>query len=112
MTRLVLDHNPLSGETSYFEFDNHTDEVRITHTQDVTKHLELAHAIATDTSISDAGIRNDVWRYAHVPNVVIMEMKHKHGVEFFNKEHAPRVFALLDTEYSRFKTTTKRHRPK
>jgi hypothetical protein len=112
MTKLVLDHNPLSGETVYFEFDNHSDEIKITHEQEVSKHLDLAHAIASDTSITDRGIKDDMWRYAHVPNTVILEMKSKHGVDFFDKNDSPRVFALLETEYKRFKTTTKTHRPR
>jgi len=109
MTRLVLDHNPLSKETVFFDFDAHTDEVRITHEQDVTPHLDLAHAIAVDDSITRQGIKDDMWRYAHVPNAVIVEMKHKHGVDFFDRNDAAKVFDLLNTEYSRFKTTTKTH---
>ena len=108
--KLILNHDPLSRETVFFEFDNHTNEVRITHEQDVTPHLELAHAIATDDGITRAGIKNDMWRYARVPNAVIMEMKSKHGVDFFDKNDAPKVFDLLNTEYKRFKTTSKVHR--
>lgn len=112
MSRLLLDHNPLSGETVWFEHDAASDQIRITHEQDVSAHLDLAHEIAADSSITQQGIKNDMWRYARVPNTVIIEMKQKHGVDFFDRNDARKVFDLLNTEYKRFKTTTKHHRPR
>jgi hypothetical protein len=50
-----------------------------------------------------------MWHYARVPNAIILEMKQKHGVDFFDRNDSKRMFALLNTEYSRFKTTEKKH---
>lgn len=110
MPKLLLDHNPLTGESSYFSFNDHDDQITITHEQDVTQHLKLAHSDATDDQLTKDGMKADMWKYAHVPNSVIVEMKTKHGVDFFDKNDATKVFDLLNTEYSRFKTTTKTHR--
>jgi galactose-1-phosphate uridylyltransferase len=110
MAKLILDHNPLSGESVFFEFDNHTDEVRITHEQDVSKFMDIAHEIAVDDNATAEGIKNDMWRYAKVPNHVLMEMMTKHGVNVFDRNDDARFFDLLNTEYKRFKTTTKTHR--
>jgi hypothetical protein len=108
MTRLVLDHNPLTKETVYFESAG--DKVVITHEQEVNHHLDFAHELATDDDQTKRGIKSDMWRYAHVPNTVIIEMKQKHNVDFFDRNDAPKMFDLLNTEYSRFKTTTKKHK--
>lgn len=110
--RMLLDHNPLSQETVWFDFDEHTQQVHITHEQDVSKHLDLAHEIAMDSDVTAQGMKNDLWRYARIPNTVIIEMKQKHGVDFFDRNHATKVFDLINTEYKRFKTTTKHHRPR
>ena len=110
MTKLLLNHDPLSRESVYFSFNDHDNKVTITHEQDVSEHLKLAHADATDGQLTKDGMRNDMWKYAHVPNSVIVEMKIKHGVDFFDRNDASKVFDLLNTEYSRFKTTDKVHK--
>lgn len=110
MSKLILDYNPLTKESVYFSFNDHEDKVIITHEQDVDDHLRIAHANAVDDQLTKDGIRKDMWKYAHVPNSIIVEMKHKHGVDFFDRNDAPKVFQLLETEYSRFKTTTKKHK--
>ncbi len=109
MTKRLLDFNPLSGEKVWFEYTAHNDEVSITHEQDVSDLLDLAHYRATDGNYSAKGIKDDWWHYAKVPNSVIIEMKQKHGVDFFSKNDAKRVFQLLNSEYKRFKTTEKTH---
>ena len=112
MAKLLLDHNPLSRESTYFSFNDHDDQVTITHEQDVTEHLKLAHENAIDDGLTRDGMKKDMWKYAHVPNTVIIEMKNKHGVDFFDRNDASKVFDLLNGEYSRFKTTSKVHRVK
>lgn len=112
MTRLVLDHNPLSKETVFFDFDNHTNEVRITHEQDVSTFLDRAHELSSDGERTRKGIKNDFWHYAHVPNVVIMDMAQKHGVDFFDRAQSAKVFRLLNTEYKRTKVTNLTHEVK
>ena len=109
MSKLVLDHNPLSGETIYFSFNDHDDQVVITHEQDVTSYLRDAHYMATDAQHTRDGISHDMWHYAHVPNNIIIEMKQKHGVDFFDRNDAPKVFKLLNDEYRQFKTTQGHH---
>ena len=55
----------------------------ITHEQNVEGILEFAHG----KSLSNAtkkGIKDDMWHYARVPNAIILEMKTKHGVDFFD----------------------------
>lgn len=109
MTKRLLDFNPLTGERVLFEYEQSTDRMVITHQQDVDGHLEYSHTRATDDNYSRKGIKNDMWHYARVPNAVIMEMKTKHGVDFFDKNHAKRVFELINKEYPYCKTTNGTH---
>jgi hypothetical protein len=109
MTRRLLDYNPITGEKVWFDYGRHDDRMVITHEQDVSTSLDYSHARATDEIYTSKGIRNDMWHYARVPNIVILEMKSKHGVDFYDRNHAKRVFELLETEYAYCKTTTKHH---
>lgn len=109
--RALLDYNPLTKERVIFEATN-DGKVVLTHQQDVDGLLEVAHARSVDDDFTKKGIKNDMWHYAKVPNTVILEMKQKHGVDFFDENDAKRVFYLLNTEYARFKTTAKNHMPR
>lgn len=108
MTRRLLDYNPATGETCWYDYSHHEDKMVITHSQDVEGILDFAHGKALSNATAK-GIKNDMWHYARVPNSIILEMKQKHGVDFFDKNDAKRMFHLLNTEYKRFKTTDKKH---
>ena len=110
MPRLLLDYNPLTGERVYFGSTAGSNRVEITHEQDVSRHLARAHEQMVDDDQTKNGIRKDFCKYASVPNIIIIEMKQKHGVDFFDKNDWPKVLDLLNTEYSKFKTTSKVHR--
>ena len=107
--KLLLDYNPLTGERVWFGTTNEN-KVTITHEQDVDHYLKLAHAQYVDDEFTKQGMKNDWWKYASIPNIIIIEMKQKHGVDLHNKNHWPKILQLLNTEYSRFKTTSKIHR--
>jgi hypothetical protein len=107
MSKRVIDYNPLTGESASMEFRG--DQMVITHEQDVTSIIERAKAWAKKEEKTAYGIKNDLWHYARVPNIVILEMKQKYGVDFYDPNDRPKVFALLNSEYSYCKTTHKNH---
>lgn len=109
MSKRLLDFNPLTGEKVWFEYSNHDDTMAITHEQDVTRALEVAHDFATDSNYTRKGIKNDWWHYAKVPNTIILKMKQEDGVDFFDRNHAKRMFELLNTKYKAFKVTDGHH---
>jgi hypothetical protein len=109
MTKRILDFNPLTGEKVLFEYEQSTDKMVITHQQDVSPALEYSQTRAKDDGYTKKGIKNDMWHYARVPNAVIMEMKSKHGVDFFDQNHQKRVFELINKEYPYCKTTHGTH---
>ena len=107
--KLLLDYNPITGERVWFGTTNEN-KVTITHEQDVDHYLNLAHAQYVDDDFTKQGMKKDWWKYASIPNIIIIEMKQKHGVDLHNKNHWPKILQLLNTEYARFKTTSKTHR--
>ena len=109
MTKRLLDFNPLTGEKVWFQYSEHDDQMAITHEQDVTPALEIAHYRATDGDYSRKGIKEDWWHYAKVPNTIILKMKLEDGVDFFDKNDARRMFQLLNTKYKAFKMTSGNH---
>jgi hypothetical protein len=109
MARHLLDYDPLNREAVYFDYNEGAGKVTITHSQDITPVIELAQALAKDENRTKKGIKQDMWHYAKVPSTIIVEMKQKHGVDFFDKNDWPRVFKLLNTEYPYLKTTHKNH---
>lgn len=109
MTKRLLDFNPLTGEKVWFQYSEHDDSMAITHEQDVTPAVEVAHHFATDSNYTRKGIKNDWWHYAKVPNTIILKMKQEDGVDFFDRNHAKRMFELLNTKYKAFKVTSGHH---
>lgn len=109
MARLI-DRDPVTGEAVWYEFDQHTEQATITHTQDVSAILDANKVAEADSWKTQRGIKNDWWKYASIPNVVWVEWKQKHGVDLFNKDHEKAVFKLLNSpEYRYLKATAKYH---
>ena len=108
--RRVLDYNPLTGERVLFEYERDTDRMRITHEQDVQAILDANKRMQANESLTRKGIKNDMWHYATIPNVVAMKWLQEHGVDINNPGHRKKMFSLLNQpEYKYLKTTTLTH---
>lgn len=108
MTRRVLDHDPLTGVTTYFDYDAN-DQMTITETQDVSQILRANAARRADTEFTKNGIKEDWWQYARIPITLLTKWKQEHGIDFNDKNDLPRIIALINTEYPQLKTTEKHH---
>lgn len=109
MSKRVLDHDPLTGETVYWDYRD-GDSLTITHSQDVESILGSVSALRNDDDYSKAGIKHDNWHYARIPNVVMLEMKQKYGIDMMGKHiDWPAVTRCIDAHYPYLKATTKRH---
>lgn len=106
MTKRVLDYNPLTGETVYFDYGA-DDRLVITHQQNVSIIHEQAKAWAKDEDRSKKGIKNDNWHYARIPNVVLQDMKTKYNADWNDKNDTNHrhFFKVLNEHYREFKTT-------
>jgi hypothetical protein len=88
--------------------DMNDGHLQVHYRQDVEPVLEYAKTLRIN-GLTDSGIKRDMWHYAQIPPVVILEMKFKHGVDLFNRDHEKRVFELINREYPHLKTTEKMH---
>lgn len=113
MTRRLLDYDPVSGLSTYHDFNPLTNETTISYESDVTHVLEENKRLANDDDHTKKGIKQEFWHYASIPAGVILEWRMKYGVDVWNKNHSKRVGELLnDPEYRYLKTTSGYHRLK
>jgi hypothetical protein len=106
-----VDFDPLRGIET--RLSHSVDELQIHYRQDVEPVLDLAQ-MERNSGVSDKMAKQAKWGeeihlYARIPPVQILEMKHKFGVDIFKKDHLKRAFELINTEYSKYKTTEKHH---
>lgn len=106
---MIFDKDPFTGVTTYFDYDNLSGQSILSYEQDVKPALDRAAELRARPDRAKKGIKNDWLHYAIVPVVIQYEMLHKHGVDYGNPEHGAAVLKLLNTEYSRFKTTEITH---
>ena len=102
-----IDKNPLSGVEMYVD-QNEDPEIRVHYQQDVQPTLDYA-AVLRNGSLTDSGIKRDLWLYASIPPVVIMKLRFEYGIDVFNRDHYPRLFQLLNSDFKHLKTTNLTH---
>lgn len=113
MLKRLIDYDAFTGMETLFHYDEMTDETIIESRQDVSGQLEVAKSLKADDDYSKAGIKNDMWHYAHIPNGIIEKWRVEKGIDVFKDEDKKAVFKLLnDPEYSLLKTTYGYHKPK
>lgn len=101
-----VDYDADRGLATYEDsYDGH---IQLHYRQDVEQVLEVAKAERIN-GLTDHGIKEDLWLYARIPPVIILEMRFKHGVDIFKRDHMKRAFELINREYPYLKTTEKRH---
>lgn len=114
MTTRVIDYDPLSGETVLFH-DNQDGSFNIEHLQSrrvIDALMDGNKDMANDSDFTRRGIKKDWWKYATVPNIIIMKWRNELGVDFFDKNDRKKVFQLLNhPDYRHLKTTRGWHQP-
>lgn len=107
-----IDYDPLRGLKTSLSY--HTGEQQIHYEQDVEPLLDLAQIERNQGLADKAGKRGkwgeELYLYARIPPVKILEMKYKYGVDIFKKDHLKKAFELINREYPKLKTTEKTHR--
>lgn len=108
----VLDHDPVTGVTEWFEYDPVADNTTIWSEQpdrDIKVFLDQVKRQANDDDFTKSGIKNDWWKYASLPPIVIMELKNK-GIDVFNPDHTKALLKEINSNYQYTKATAKWHR--
>lgn len=88
--------------------DSYDGKLQLHYQQDVEPLLERTKMMRND-GLTDSGIKRDIWKYAEIPPVIILEMKFKYGVDIFDRNDLKKAFHLINTVYPYFKTTEKYH---
>ena len=109
MTRRILDYDPEARITTYHEYDDQTDKSHIIEVQDIEPFLKRAQALRNDDEYTKKGIKNELWHYAHIPNIIVEKMLREDGVNVFEKGQEKEVLRLLNTKYAKVKATRKKH---
>lgn len=106
MGRKFLDYNPLTGLLTSTAFEDGRNVIK--YEQDVSSHLDFAASLRADTDRWKKGVKESLAHAAFVPDLVIVDMLTRFGVDFYDKDQRKRVLQLLETEYPKCKTTDKR----
>ncbi len=106
MTKRILDHDPLSGITEYFDYDHTSDTMTIQTVQDVTPIIEFNKALQKDTSYWSKGVKKEFVHAARIPNNIINKWLIEDGIDVFNPQHKERVRRKLnDPDYRYLRTS-------
>lgn len=108
----ILDHDAVTGVTTWFEHDPVADEVTIFSEQkdaDIKKFLDRAQRKRNNDDATRRGIKNGFWHYATLPPTAIMELRNK-GIDIFNPSHTKALLKEINGNYPATKVTSKWHR--
>lgn len=107
MSLRYLTHDPLSGLLTTTAFEDGRNVIK--YEQDVSGHWDInAEYRATGDDRWRKGVKESFAHAAFVPDIVILDMKTRFGVDFYDKAQQKRVLQLIETEYPKCKTVNKR----
>ena len=113
MSKRLLSTDPVTGLMTWHDYDPLTDETTIGYSADSTPIIEENKLKQNDAGFSKQGIKQEFWMYASIPVEVQVDWLLNKGVDINNKDHAKKMFALLnDPEYKYLKTTSGYHKPR
>jgi hypothetical protein len=95
----LLDHDTLSGLTTWHEYDAATDTTLLHYRQDVQPLLD---ACKRDNNHADRRLANGA-HVASIPCAVQLKWWVEKGVNVLDPDHQPAVAKLLDGEYKNLK---------
>lgn len=98
LSESLLDYDPLTGAKEWFSEDA-DGNCFVRYEQDISANLDFNKESQAN---GDLDKRSDMWHAANIPNLILMEWKNKHGVEFWNKDHADGVKRLLNSDEYRY----------
>lgn len=108
----LLSYDRATGIKEIFHYDEVNDKSYIETIQDVEKAVDNAKALANDPEYTRQNMKTGWLHYAHIPDVLILELRVKHGLNVFDKNHTNAVFRKINSDYSHLKVTHMNHSPK
>lgn len=103
--RELMNFDPYTGMSMYFDFDEVTGKTIIQHEQDVEPILERNKRLQNSSDYKKEGIKREWQHVAHIPDIAIMKWRQE-GIDAFNKNHMPAIMRKLrDPEWRHLRTT-------
>jgi len=104
MSRLLLDYDPVTKTSEWFDYDEGTDSFSIATEQDLQDTLDYNKELRNEPG-HFRGANNEMWHAASIPNIIILKWLNEDGIDVFNKEHWPQVKRKLnDPDYRHLRT--------
>lgn len=110
--KTVLDQDPFTGLTEWFNYDPVADEVTIWAEQkdaDIKAFLDHTARQRNDEQQTKDGIKQSWWKYASLPPIAILELRSR-GIDVFNPGHTKALVKAINESYPYTKVTEKWHR--
>jgi hypothetical protein len=107
MARETLDYDPLTGVTTFFDFDEMTGDIIIQKEQDVDSILRWTKFLRNTGACDTTSAKRESWRlYAVIPPLVEYQMV-KAGLNPWSSDDADlrKVRRYIDEHYPDLKTT-------
>ena len=103
MEKRVLDYNPMTRETTYHYYDHATGQTHIETVQDCQNIIEKNKM---EQSMGFNNARQDWFKFASVPNSVLLKWKRELNLDYMNKDDLPKIEKILmhDPEYRYLRT--------
>lgn len=110
MARELFSHDPMTGMSVYFDYNEMTDEAYLEYEQDVEPILEANKTMQNDADYTKSGIKQEMWHYAQIPVGIQMKWLVEEGLDIYDDNAWPQIYRKLnDPEYRYLKTTAKLH---
>lgn len=87
MARKILDYDPLTKTTTWFEADG-SGKFKIHQDQDVSAIIDQNKRLAADGNYKRGGIKSDWYHFATVPNTVMHDIMKQHNINPFSTDQA------------------------
>lgn len=104
--RKFLDYNPTSGLLTTTAFEDGRNIVK--YEQELDGHWDLTQEARNTGDLWAKGMKEEMVLAAFVPDLVIVDMLTRFGVNFYDKAQQKRVLQLIETEYPKCKLVNKR----
>lgn len=96
----LLDYDPFTGIKTYHEYDHSVRKFYIHEEQDVESILNKNKELANNSSYKQAGIKQDHYHFATIPNIMVMKLKNEHNLDIFDKDDLVKIEKLLNFDPS------------
>ena len=108
MSKRLLDHDPYTGITQWFHWDDVNQTTYIESVQDTTSILDLNNKLYNNDDYKRHGYKEGWVHVGQIPMVLIEEFKNK-GIDLMAQENWTLVKKLMnDSDYSKLRTSSGR----